>query len=99
MRTMRFVCWLALPVGIVLGSLNSAGAQSDDAVQACTPDAMRLCPEFIPDREKVRTCMLHKRSQLSEACRTAMLGGNAERGRHKYYHRVHHEVRHHHSDG
>jgi hypothetical protein len=100
MRTMRFVCWLALPVGIVLGSLAGASAQpSNDAAQACTPDAMRLCSEFIPDREKVRLCMLHKRSQLSQECRTAMRAGSRERARREYHHRVRHVIRRrHHKD-
>jgi hypothetical protein len=91
MRIVRFACWLALPVGLIVGSINGAIAQSQDAVQACTPDAMRLCSEFIPDREKVRTCMLHKRGQLSAECRTAMhVGGPAHghyRGHRHYRHR------------
>ena len=95
MRIIRLVCGLALPVSLLLGSVVAASAQSEDATQACTPDAMRLCSEFIPDREKVRTCMLHKRSQLSEACRTAMAGGRKERVRHVYHHRVHHYYHHH----
>ena len=89
MRTMHLLCWLALPASLFVGGINAASAQTEDATQACTPDAMRLCSEFIPDREKVRTCMLHKRSQLSEACRTAMAGGKRERAR-VYHHRHHH---------
>lgn len=94
MRSIRFLCWLALPVGLAIGSINAANAQSNDVVQACTPDAQRLCSEFIPDRDKVKTCMLRKRRQLSVACRTAMSGGARERR--PYYHRgrrVRHEVR------
>ncbi len=94
MRTMRFVCWLALPVGLIIGSINSAGAQDSDAVrQACTPDAMRLCSEFIPDAEKVKTCMIRKRGELSEACRTAIRGGRKERR--PYHHERRRYVHHH----
>jgi len=39
--------------------------------QACTPDAMRLCGEFIPDVTKISACMARKRSSLSPACRAA----------------------------
>jgi hypothetical protein len=93
MRSMRFVCWLALPVGIIVGSINGANAEVSDAVrQACTPDAMRLCSEFVPDAAKVRTCMLRKRRELSETCLTAMRGGAHERRR--YYHRVRRVARH-----
>ena len=83
MPTIRLVCALALPVGILLGSLGAASAQqgSEAARQACTPDAMRLCKEFFPDQAKVKSCMLSKQSQLSEACRLAMAPKPAESAR------------------
>jgi hypothetical protein len=100
MSTIRFICSLALPAGMLLASLNGAGAQgSQSAREACTPDAMRLCNEFIPDEERVKSCMLRKRSQLSEACRLAMRGGppegeRSERGE-RHHHYYHHHRRHH----
>ena len=58
LRTMRLVCWLVLPVVALLAVLNPAAAQgSDEARQACTPDAMRLCSEFIPDVPRITACM------------------------------------------
>ena len=93
MRIMRFVCWLALPVGLIVGSINGANAEVSDAVrQACTPDAMRLCSEFIPDAGKVRTCMMRKRRELSEACVAAIRGGEHERA--PVYRRARRPVRH-----
>ena len=80
MRTTRFLCWLALPAALLLGGLSVATAQrisaegTAEARQACTPDAMRLCSEFIPDAERVKACMLRRRAQLSPACRVAMRG-------------------------
>jgi hypothetical protein len=78
MLTVRLICAVALPVGILLGSLGAASAQGGESVRdACTPDAMRLCNEFIPDEAKVRSCMVRKRLQLSETCRLAMRGASA----------------------
>jgi hypothetical protein len=95
MRTTRFVCRLVLPVSILLFSLNGAGAQSDEVRQACTPDAMRLCSEFIPDAGKVRTCMMRKRRELSAECIAAMHGGGGHRGgRHEVYRHHRHHCRH-----
>jgi hypothetical protein len=95
MRMIRLVCSLALPVGMLLGSLSAASAQGSEAArEACTPDAMRLCNEFIPDEAKVKSCMLRKRSELSEACRLAMRGGGSTGGaerHHRYRHRHHHD--------
>jgi len=103
MRGMRFVYWLALPVVLLLGAISAASAEvSQEVQQACTPDAMRLCSEFIPDRAKITACMIRKRRELSEACLTAMRGGRKlhrhERRRvvyHHYYHHYRHRYRHH----
>ncbi len=94
MRTMRFVCWLALPAGLLIGGINAASAQSDDVRQACTPDAMRLCSEFIPDAAKVKTCMMRKRGELSEACRNAIAGAH-HKGRRVYHHERRRVIHHH----
>jgi hypothetical protein len=37
--------------------------------QACQPDAMRLCSEFVPDVERITACMVKNRIRLSPPCR------------------------------
>ena len=89
MPAKRLICSLALLVGIVLGGLGAVSAEGNDAArEACAPDATRLCNEFIPDETKVKSCMLSKRSQLSQACRLAMHAKPEEGERH--YHRRRH---------
>jgi hypothetical protein len=91
MRIVRFVCLLALLAGASLHPLDRANAQASPEVQqACTPDAMRLCSEFIPDVPKITACMKAKHAQVSETCRIAMLGG-----RHGVRHAVHYRRREH----
>jgi hypothetical protein len=74
----RLVCGPALPVSFgvigicVLGITGAAAQASDEARQACTGDAMRLCSDFIPDVPKITACMMRKRAQLSAECRLAM---------------------------
>ena len=103
MRTTRFLCWLAVPAALLLGGLSVATARpiaegTPEARQACTPDAMRLCSEFIPDAERVKACMLRKRAQLSQACRVAMRGAPRHGvPRHRY--RVRRVHPHHHHRG
>jgi len=111
MRTTRFLCRLALPAALLLGGLNLATARpiaaqgTAEARQACTPDAMRLCSEFIPDAERVKACMLRKRAQLSPACRIAMRGGGVprrrgvSRRRYRPRHVIHVHHHHHHHRG
>jgi hypothetical protein len=98
MRTTLFVCRLALPVcALLVCSLHQAAAQGAagtapvNVEQICTPDAMRLCSDFIPDRVKVTACMKAKHAQISKECRVAMAGGGGGGGGggrrvHHYYH-------------
>jgi len=73
LHTVRLTCLLTLPVGLLLIGLAGASAQgTPEQRQACAPDAMRLCSDFIPDVPKITKCMKAKRKQLSEACRVAM---------------------------
>lgn len=78
MRTILLVCRLALPVGaLLLSGLGGARAEVPvDVQQACTPDAMRLCSDTIPDVARTTACMKAKRAQLSTECRVAMAGGS-----------------------
>jgi hypothetical protein len=59
------------------GMTGGGGHASESARQACTPDAMRLCSDAIPDVAKVKACMQAKSSQLSEPCRAAMNGAGS----------------------
>ncbi len=55
------------------GGLSAASQQDKTrlrhlAEQVCYDDAMRLCPEFAPDEERVAVCMSGKKAQLSPSC-------------------------------
>ena len=60
---------------LILSSLMLApaaiAAEQDDQ-QACVNDALTVCSQFIPDRERVAGCLMSNRSRISEACRTAL---------------------------
>lgn len=46
-----------------------------EAKLACMGDVMRLCSQFVPNEDQVRTCMKTKKSQVSEACAEFYPGG------------------------
>jgi hypothetical protein len=84
MPMFRIICVLLALMGVLFYHTDIALAQGTDAErQACTPDAMRLCGDAIPDVVKVTACMKAKYSQLSEPCRVAM-GGGKKGGSHHY---------------
>jgi hypothetical protein len=87
--------WLATSAAIFGLALAAAftpvpaAAQGTAAQQqACTPDAMRLCGEFIPDVAKISACMSRKRASLSPACKATMTVPS--HGRKKPSHHHHH---------
>jgi hypothetical protein len=56
-----------------------ASAQTQQDIDACTPDAFRLCEQAIPDREKVKACLIANRRQLSPDCRRVFQTGRRSR--------------------
>jgi hypothetical protein len=45
-----------------------AVAYTQEDANACTPDAMRLCQDAIPDASRVALCLVQNKRQLSPAC-------------------------------
>ena len=70
---------IAAPLGIALALATAsaclAGAQDvtpelrQAALDNCTGDAMRLCPDALMDQGQAVSCMSTKRPQLSPSCR------------------------------
>jgi hypothetical protein len=48
---------------------TGASAYSPQQEQMCTGDAMRLCGEYIPNVDRITTCMVQKYSELSDGCK------------------------------
>jgi hypothetical protein len=61
---------LALAIPLFASSIPTpASAYTPEQQQACTPDAMRLCGEYVPDVERITACMIARKSELSPECR------------------------------
>lgn len=63
----------------VLVRPGAAHAYTPEQQQACTPDAMRLCGEFVPNVDAITACMIQKKSQLSPQCRVFFRQGPEQR--------------------
>ncbi|WP_407193731.1 hypothetical protein [Bradyrhizobium sp. STM 3566] len=59
----------------VLALPRSGFAYTQEQQQACTPDAMRLCSEFVPNVDAITACMIKKKAQLSPQCRVFFRAG------------------------
>ncbi|WIW47517.1 hypothetical protein ML401_05195 [Bradyrhizobium sp. 62B] len=72
MPALRFKTSLAAAtLGMALAVLVQPGAgfaYTQEEQQACTPDAMRLCGDFVPNVDAITACMIKKKAQLSPQC-------------------------------
>ena len=64
---------IALAIVLALGAGTVALAATPEEEQACTNDAFQFCQNFIPDRNRVFSCLVESRNQLSVACHTVMV--------------------------
>ena len=63
-------------VSLVIASTGVASAKQmndrerlrAEAEHICYDDVQRLCGDFIPDEDQIKTCMGKKRAQLSAPC-------------------------------
>jgi hypothetical protein len=71
-------CKLLVATALAFSALTSASyAYTPEQQQMCQGDAMRLCGEFIPDVDRITTCMIAKKSQLSDGCRAVFNSGGS----------------------
>ena len=75
---LQFASVLCLAAGLVLGAgpvlaqnydPDRVASQGDQkAREACTPDVMRLCNDYVPDIPQIVACLKRERANLSPAC-------------------------------
>lgn len=69
MASRTMAAWMAVGLLAAHGP-NLAFAQgTEQQREACTPDALRLCGQFIPDAGKVESCLRSAGPRLSPPCR------------------------------
>jgi hypothetical protein len=69
---MKFSAIIALSVlGLTLAPFGARADEQSDQ-QACMGDALTVCGQFVPDRDKVGACLYSNRTRISPACRTVM---------------------------
>ncbi len=76
-----------LGCAIAVAPSPAAAQGTPEQQQACQPDAMRLCGEFVPDVERITACMVKKRAQLSPACRAVFYHSTRGTKKRRFHHR------------
>ena len=68
LKTSLALAGLSLALAVLVQP-GTGFAYTPEQQQACTPDAMSLCGEFVPNVDAITACMIRKKSQLSPQCR------------------------------
>ena len=63
LNTAAFILMLAAPLPAI--------AYTQEDIDACTPDAIRLCQQAFPDKGRVVLCLVQNKRQLNAACTMA----------------------------
>jgi hypothetical protein len=63
--------WFAFAAVLTVAVPLPAIAYTQEDIEACTPDAMRLCQQAFPDKRSVVLCLVKNRRQLNAACTLA----------------------------
>jgi hypothetical protein len=66
------LCCIAVP-------LPAAAQGTPEQRAACEGDATRLCGQFVPDVQRITSCMTQMRRYLSPRCRAVFEGGAKRR--------------------
>jgi type II secretory pathway component PulL len=72
---------LAALWSVVLMPIPAAAQGTPEQRAACESDATRLCGQFVPDIQRITSCMAQKRRYLSPGCRAVFDGGATRRRR------------------
>ncbi|MEH2491370.1 hypothetical protein [Bradyrhizobium sp. AZCC 2230] len=67
LKTSLAAAGLSLGLAVVVQP-GTGFAYTPEQQQACTPDAMGLCGEFVPNVDAITACMIRKKAQLSPQC-------------------------------
>ena len=80
----RLVC-LSMVVAIALPIMGQNGALAQQGTpeqqEACEPDVMRLCGNFIPDVDRIVACLKDNEPNLNSACHDVFFGSVVEEPR------------------
>ena len=81
-RGLTLIAGLAVVYGLALMP-TPVTAQPEQQAN-CQDDAMRLCGQFVPDVNRITSCMIAKRRQVSARCRATMAASARQQRRARY---------------
>jgi hypothetical protein len=70
-RAVLALATIAVALAAIAVARSSTPGPAEDS-GSCMQDALSICSQFIPDRERVAACLLSNRNHVSSGCRAAL---------------------------
>ena len=61
---------------VALAPIASKADDEQAGRKACMMDALTVCAKFIPDRERIASCLVTNRDRISESCRLLLVNAH-----------------------
>jgi hypothetical protein len=61
---------------VALAPIASKADDEQAGRKACMVDALTVCAKFIPDRERIASCLMTNRDRISESCRLLLVNAH-----------------------
>jgi len=61
---------------VALAPIASKADDEQAGRKACMMDALTVCAKFIPDRERIASCLMTNRDRISESCRVLLVNAH-----------------------
>jgi hypothetical protein len=60
-------------LGLALAPVAGKADDDEQGRKACMYDALTVCAQFVPDRERIASCLIANRERISQSCRLLLV--------------------------
>ena len=60
-------------LGLALAPVAGKADDDEQGRKACMYDALIVCAQFVPDRERIASCLIANRERISQSCRLLLV--------------------------
>jgi hypothetical protein len=60
-------------LGLAVAPVAGKADDDEQGRKACMYDALTVCAQFVPDRERIASCLIANRERISQSCRLLLV--------------------------
>jgi hypothetical protein len=60
-------------LGLALAPVAGKADDDEQGRKACMYDALTVCAQFVPDRQRIASCLIANRERISQSCRLLLV--------------------------